>query len=193
VDKRRRYIAFDIGASNGRCIVGEFDGEKLTLTTVNRFDNGYVQLLDHFHWDILGLFNQVKLSLLKAANTFGGSLAGIGVDTWGLDFGLLDEKGALIGNPYCYRDPQTNGMIEEAFRRVSRQEIFETTGLQFMQINTLFHLLAMVIHKSPQLSIADKFLMIPDLINYWLTGTGACEYTNVHTEPECEQKSGPLR
>lgn len=178
MDKTRKYIAFDIGASNGRCIVGGFDGEKLALTTLNRFDNGYVQLLDHFYWDILGLFNQVKYSLRKAASSCGDSLVGIGVDTWGLDFGLLDVKGDLIGNPYCYRDPQTNGMIEEAFKRVSRQEIFETTGLQFMQINTLYHVLAMVLHQSPQLAIADKFLMIPDLINYWLTGRGVCEYTN---------------
>ena len=159
-------------------MVGTFNGEKLTLDTLNRFDNGYIQVLDHIYWNILGLFNQIKLSLVKSANLFNDSLVGIGIDSWGLDFGLLDNQGDLIGNPYCYRDPQTNGMIQEAFKRVSKQEIFETTGLQFMQINTLYHLLAMVISDSSKISIANKFLMIPDLINYWLTGRGVCEYTN---------------
>jgi rhamnulokinase len=174
----RSYIAFDIGASNGRCIVGNYDGKKVALDILTRFENRYVQVLDHYYWNMLGIFDQVKLSLCKAAGKYQENLVGIGVDTWGLDFALFDEKGSMISNPYCYRDPQTNGMIEEACRRMSRQEIFMTTGLQFMQINSLYTLLAMVTSGSPVLQIARKFLMIPDIINYWLTGRGVCEYTN---------------
>jgi sugar (pentulose or hexulose) kinase len=176
--KTKKYLAFDIGASNGRCIAGSYDGKKVTLDILTRFENGYVQALDHYYWNMLGIFDQVKLSLRKAASEYKDSLVGIGVDTWGLDFALFDEKGDMISNPYCYRDPQTGGMIEEACKRMPRQDIFMTTGLQFMQINTLYHLLAMVTSGSPALKIAQKFLMIPDIINYWLTNRGVCEYTN---------------
>ncbi len=174
----RRYIAFDIGASNGRCVLGTFDGGVLSLEVLSRFENGYVRTLDHYYWDILRLFDNVKLGLRQAAEAYRDDLVGIGVDSWGLDFALLDRAGEMIGNPYCYRDPHTEGMMEEAFRRVSREEIFQTTGLQFMIINTLYHLLAMATADLPALESARTFLMIPDLINYWLTGRAACEYTN---------------
>lgn len=176
--KTRKYIAFDIGASNGRCIIGSYDGTKISLEVLNRFDNGYVQILDHYYWNMLHIFDQVKHSLRKTAAIHKKDIVGIGVDTWGLDFALFDKQGSMISNPFCYRDPQTNGMIEEACRKMSRQEIFMTTGLQFMQINSLYQLLAMVVSESPILKIADKFLMIPDIINYWLTGQAVCEYTN---------------
>ena len=120
----------------------------------------------------------MKSSLRKAGQDHKNDLVSIGVDTWGLDFALLDQNENIIGDPFCYRDPQTEGMMERAFKSVSRQEIFQTTGLQFMKINTLFHLMAMVASSSPALEIAKTFLMIPDLINFWLTGRAACEYTN---------------
>jgi sugar (pentulose or hexulose) kinase len=176
--KTRNFIAFDLGASNGRGIIGNYDGKKIALDILTRFDNGYVQVLDHYYWNILGIFDQVKLSLRKAASQCKDSLVGIGVDSWGLDFALFDKKGDMISNPYCYRDPRTNDMIEEACQRVPRQEIFTITGVQFMQINSLYQLLAMVISGAPALKQAQKFLMIPDMINYWLTGRGVCEYTN---------------
>lgn len=174
----RKYIAFDIGASNGRCILGSYQGSQLDLEILTRFDNGYVKALDHYYWDILNIFNHVKLGLCKAASEYKDNLVGIGVDTWGLDFALFDKEGNIISNPYCYRDPHTDGMIEEACKHISRQEIFMTTGLQFMQINSLYHLLKMAKSGSSALGIAHKFLMIPDIINYWLTGRGVCEYTN---------------
>ena len=174
----KKYIAFDIGASNGRCIIGSFNGSTITLEEINRFENGYVQILDHYYWNILHIFNEVKNSLRKTATSYKHEIASVGVDTWGLDFALFDKQGSMISNPFCYRDPQTNGMIEEACKRMPKEDIFQTTGLQFMQINSLFQMLAMVISESPILGIADKFLMIPDIINYWMTGRAACEYTN---------------
>ena len=174
----KKYIAFDIGASNGRCMIGSFDGYTLCLDELIRFDNGYVQVMDHYYWNILGLFDHVKSSLRKAGRDHKNDLVSIGVDTWGLDFALLDQHENIIANPFCYRDPQTEGMMELAFKRVPRQEIFQTTGLQFMQINTLFHLMAMAACDSPAMGIAKTFLMIPDLMNFWLTGRAACEYTN---------------
>jgi len=176
--KTRKYIAFDIGASNGRCIIGSFNGSTITLEEINRFENGYVQTLDHYYWNILHIFNEVKNSLRKTATSCKHEIASVGVDTWGLDFALFDKQGSMISNPFCYRDPQTNGMIEEACKRMPRKEIFDITGVQFMQINTLYQLLSMVVRKSPLINIADKFLMIPDIINFWLCGKAVCEYTN---------------
>lgn len=187
--KTKKYIAFDIGASNGRCIVGNFDGSRISLEEINRFENGYVQVMDHYYWNILHIFNEVKNSLRKSASLYKEELVGIGVDTWGLDFALFDKQGCMISNPYCYRDPQTNGMIEEAFKRVPREELFRTTGLQFMQINSLYQMLAMVTSESPTLKIANKFLMIPDIINYWLTGKAVCEYTNASNSQFLDARS----
>ncbi len=177
----KKFLAFDMGASNGRCMLGSFDGEKLGLDVLTRFDNGPVHVRDHFYWDILGLFNQVKLSLRQAGNTIPGEVASLGIDTWGVDFGLLDAQGNLLGNPFCYRDPQSAGMIEAAFRRVSREEIFQITGLQFMVLNSLYQLLAMASSGSPVLEIAQKLLMMPDLLNYWLTGVARSEMTDSST------------
>lgn len=174
----KNYIAFDIGASNGRCVVGKFDGENLQLEIINRFENCYIRVHEHLYWDVLRLFQNVKNSLRIASKTYKNELASIGVDTWGVDFGLLDEKGYLIGNPFCYRDSHTNGMMEEVFELVPKWEVFKTTGVQFMIVNTLYQLMAIVRDKSPTLEIAKTFLMMPDLINYWLTGRKTCEYTN---------------
>lgn len=187
--KTKKYIAFDIGASNGRCMVGSFDGNKITLEEINRFENGYVQVMDHYYWNMLHIFNEVKISLRKSAGIFKREIAGIGVDTWGLDFALFDKQGSMLSNPFCYRDPQTNGMMEEAFKRVPREILFQTTGLQFMQINSLYQMLAMVISDSPLLQIAEKYLMIPDIINYWLTGEAVCEYTNASNSQFLDARS----
>ena len=105
MNRSRKYIAFDIGASNGRCIIGNFDGQKLSLNVLKQFDNFYVRASDHYYWNILGLFDNVKSSLREAGDNHKNDLVSIGVDTWGVDFALLDKKGNLIGNPFCYRDP----------------------------------------------------------------------------------------
>jgi rhamnulokinase len=180
------YLALDLGASGGRAIIGRFDGERLALEEVHRFANGPTQLPNAYgsslYWDALGFLAHVKEGLIKAVaccgsdpSTGSGGLVSVGLDTWGVDFGLLDRDGVLLGNPYHYRDSRTDGMLEEAFRRVPRDEIFAATGIQFMQLNTLYQLLAMVVRDDPILRIADTLLFTPDLLNYWLTGRKVSE------------------
>ena len=175
--KTLNTLALDLGAESGRAILGQFDGQRLALTDVHRFANSPVRLPDGLHWDVLRLWSDIKAGIAKASREHGGEIAGIGLDTWGVDFALLDRRGALIGNPTHYRDDRTDGMLEEAFRRVPRKEIFEQTGIQFLQLNTLYQLLSMVLQQSPELEIAETLLTIPDLFNYWLTGRKACEFS----------------
>jgi rhamnulokinase len=174
-------LAFDLGAESGRAMLGSFDGERIVLSEVHRFPNTPVPLPDGLHWDVLSLWNEIRKGLTQAGQMTGGSLNGIGLDTWGVDFALLDRHGALLGNPYHYRDSRTDGMMEAAFQRMSKADIFAQTGIQFLQFNSLFQLLAMTLKNSPQLSGADTFLTIPDLLNYWLTGRKVCEFTNATT------------
>lgn len=181
-------LALDLGAESGRAMLGRFDGQRLHLTEIHRFPNGPVRLPDGLHWDVLRLWSEIKHSLARALREH-RDLAGVGLDTWGVDFGLLDRDGVLIGNPYHYRDSRTDGMVEEACRRVPRAEIFAQTGIQFMQLNSLYQLLAMVVRRSPALDIAATFLTMPDLFNYWLTGRKVCEFT-IATTTQCYN---PLR
>ena len=175
------FLAFDLGAESGRAMLAEFDGERLRLSQVHRFPNGPVILPDGLHWDVLRLWSEIKHGLATILREGGKNLASIGLDTWGVDFALLDQRGALVSNPYHYRDSRTDGMLEEAFRRVPREEIFEQTGIQFMPINSLYQLLSMVVRRSPALDIVHTFLTIPDLFNYWLTGRQVCEFSNATT------------
>jgi len=175
------FLAFDLGAESGRGILGQFDGERIQLSEVHRFSNGPVYLPGGMHWDVLRLWTEINESMGLIAREHGGDLAGIGLDTWGVDFGLLDRDGALVSNPYHYRDGRTDGMLEEAFSRVPREEIFEQTGIQFMILNSLYQLLSMVISRSPALEVAETFLTMPDLFNYWLTGRKVCEFSNATT------------
>ena len=130
------YLALDLGAESGRGLLGRFDGERLTLEEVHRFPNGPVRMLDSLHWDVPRLFDEMKTALRKAATGHPG-LDGVGVDTWGVDFGLVGRNDTLLGNPVHYRDPRTEGMIDEACRLVPRERIYEITGLQFIPINTV--------------------------------------------------------
>ena len=184
------FLALDLGAESGRAVLGQFDGQCLRLSEVHRFPNGPVRLPDGLHWDVLRLWTEIKRGLALAVQEHGADLAGIGLDTWGVDFGLLDRDGALISNPYHYRDSRTDGMLDEAFRRVPREEIFAQTGIQFMQINSLYQLLAMVVGRSPALDIADTFLTMPDLFNYWLTGRKVCEFS-IATTTQCYDPRAP--
>ncbi len=179
--KTTNFLAFDLGASSGRAVMGRFNGDRLSLEEAHRFPNGPTQLLDNLHWDALKLFSEMKEGLAKAASELEGEIAAFGVDTWGVDFGLLDKRGELIGNPYHYRDSRTDGMVERAFELVPRAELFGQTGIQFMQLNSVFQLLAMVEQQSPLLEIADTLLFTPDLLNYWFTGRKASEYTIAST------------
>ncbi len=177
----RDLLAFDLGAESGRALLGRFDGEHLTLADVHRFPNLPVQLPGSLHWDILRLWGEIQHGIARAAQQAGNNLASIGLDTWGIDFALLDETGTLLGNPYHYRDQRTDGMMEAAFAHVPRAEIFAQTGIQFMPINTLYQLLAMTQTHASLLELARTFLTIPDLLNYWLTGRKVCEFSNATT------------
>lgn len=173
------YLAIDLGAESGRTIVGTLENGVLSLAETHRFSNAPVQLSDGLHWDVLRLWSDIQAGIAASAAKY--PLASLALDTWGVDFALLDRNGALIGNPFHYRDARTNGMLEEAFRCIPREQIFAQTGIQFMQINTLYQLLAMSLQKSPQLDIAQTFLTLPDLFNYWLSGKICCEFTNATT------------
>jgi rhamnulokinase len=183
MEKPQSFLAIDLGAESGRAIVGHID-KRLSLNEIHRFPNGPVRVGEHIHWDILRLWTEIQNGLRIAAGTGDASLAGIGLDTWGVDFGLLDESDRLIGNPYHYRDARTNGMIEAACEILPLEEIYHQTGIQFMQLNTLFQLFAMRHEHDPALQSAKAFLTIPDLFNFWLTGSKANEFT-IATTTQC--------
>lgn len=170
------YVAVDLGAGSGRVVLGSFDGQRLALEELHRFPNPGVEVLGHLHWDALRLFSEMKEGLRKTAARKPVSL---GVDTWGVDFALLDRSGALVGNPFHYRDGRTEGMLAQALEVVSREEIFQHTGLQFMEINSLYQLLSM--KGTAALDAAETLLMMPDLFHYWFTGVRACEYCDATT------------
>jgi rhamnulokinase len=176
----KKFLAFDLGAESGRGIIGAFDGQKLKLEIINRFPNGAVRTLDTLHWNVLALY-EAMLATLRLAAAAHGSLDGLGVDTWGVDFALLGRDGSLLGNPRHYRDPHTEGVMEEAFRRLPREQIFRHTGIQFMRFNTLFQLLAMQRDRSPLLDVAQTLLFMPDLFHYFFTGIKVNEYTDAST------------
>jgi rhamnulokinase len=188
----QKYAAIDLGAESGRVLVGSFDGAKLTLDEAHRFPNTSVRVGnatgETLHWDVLRLWTDIQEGLAKAVAAH-GELSGIGVDTWGVDFGLLDEQDALISNPVHYRDARTDGMMEAAFEKVSRAEIFASTGLQFMQLNTLFQLVALKKQNAAQLDAARTLLLMPDLLNFWLTGEKASEYTIASTTQMLDARS----
>src|SRR5262249_43712314 len=153
----KKFLAFDLGAESGRGIVGLFDGKKLQLDVVHRFPNGPIPTLDTLHWDVLRLHQEMLQRLRLTAGKY-GSVDGLGVDTWGVDFALLARGGTLLGNPRHYRDPHTEGVMEAAFQKVPREEIFRQTGLQFMRFNTLYQLLALQRDRSPLLEAAESLL-----------------------------------
>jgi rhamnulokinase len=175
------YLAIDLGAESGRLILGNLKDDRLFLSEVYRFGNEAVLLNDGLHWNVLNLWSQIKTGIAAGAKKSGKSLKGIGLDAWGVDFALLDRQGTLLSNPFHYRDTRTDGMLEQAFERMPRSEIFANTGIQFMQINTLYQLLAMVLSDSPLFEMADTLVTIPDLFNYWLSGEITCEFTNATT------------
>src|SRR5215207_963144 len=180
------YLAVDLGAESGRVVLGRFDGGRVSLEEVHRFPNTSVRLPDGLHWDVLRFLSEIKDGLAKAMRK--EEIEGIGIDSWGVDFGLLDGEGALVSNPYHHRDARTEGMMEEAFGLVPKEEIYGTTGIQFLPINTIYQLLAM--RGSPLLEAAETLLLIPDLINYWLAGEKACEYTNATTTQLLDLETG---
>jgi len=175
------FLAVDLGASSGRVVAGLFDGQRLVLEEVYRFENGPVVAAGRMYWDLLNQWTHVQQGLQAAAAKYGDRIASVGVDTWGVDFGLLGRGDELLGNPYHYRDSRTAGMYEKAFAIVPREEIFAQTGLQFMELNTLYQVLAMKLQDSPLLDAAESLLLMPDLFHWLLTGEKANEFTDVST------------
>lgn len=178
--RQYNFLGFDFGASSGRAMLGSFDGEKIELSELHRFSNEPVILAGRFSWDLPRLFIEVKLALNKASK-LGLKIDAIGIDTWGVDFGLIDKNGHLLGIPIHYRDTHTDGAMEKAFEVMPKEEIFRHTGLAFMQFNTLYQLNAMKLSNDPALEMADKLLMMPDLFAYLLTGKMGSEYTIAST------------
>jgi rhamnulokinase len=187
--KTSDYLAVDLGAESGRGLLGQFDGERLTLEEVHRFPNGPVRMLDTLYWDLPHLWEETKVALRKAG-AGRSSLDGVGVDTWGVDFGLIGRGDTLLGNPIHYRDARTNGMMDAATALVPRERIYEMTGLQFLPFNTVFQLLAMVRSKSPLLEVAETLLMMPDLFGWLLTGRRAGERTDASTTQLLDPRTG---
>jgi len=185
----KAYLALDLGADSGRGVLGIIERDRLRLEVVHRFRNGPVRLVDGLHWDVLGLFTEMKNALAAAARG-DCELAGIGTDTWGVDFALLGRGDVLLGNPYHYRDTRTVGMFEQAFARVAREEIFERTGIQFLPFNTLYQLLAMRISRSPLLDMAERLLMMPDLFGFWFAGCKLAEFTDATTTQAYDPRQG---
>jgi len=172
------YLALDFGAESGRAVLAHLHSGILTTEEVHRFPNEPVEYSGSLHWDAARLWFEVRKALVKLE---GIELAGIGVDAWGVDYALIGEHGELLQNPYHYRDDRTRGVMEEVFRRVPKEEIYQATGIQFMPINTLYQLFAAKRATPRILKSAERLLTIPDLFHYWLTGTAVCEFTNATT------------
>jgi len=176
--RERVYLAIDLGAESGRVMAGLWNGKTIRLEEVHRFPNGPVSLGDSLRWDVVRLWAEIQHGLTLAARKHGKAIVSVGADTWGVDYVLLDRRDEMLGQPYAYRDARTNGMMEKAFRRVPRAEIFAQTGLQFMQFNTLFQLLAQQRANPGLLEAAHALLLMPDFIHWALCGSRVVEFTN---------------
>lgn len=173
-------LAIDIGASSGRHILGSLQGGKIKLEEIYRFENKIKKVEDEYCWDIKELFKNIKDGI-KKCKEIGKIPKTIGIDTWGVDFVLLDEKDEMLGRPVSYRDERTEGMMEETFKIISKDKLYKHTGIQFLRFNTIYQLLA-IKKKNPEiLKKAKSFLMIPDYLNFLLTGKKVNEYTNAST------------
>ncbi len=174
----KSFLALDLGAESGRAILARLHSGVLTTQEIHRFKNEPVEYGGSLHWDVTRLWWEVRKVLLGLEEM---ELAGIGVDAWGVDYALLGERGELLQNPYHYRDARTNGVMQDVFRKVAKEEIYSATGIQFMPINTLYQLYAAVRDTPALLKAAERLVMIPDLVHYWLTGNAVCEFTNATT------------
>ena len=177
------YLALDFGAESGRGVLGRLENGRLEISEVHRWPNVPVSLPDGLHWNPLGLYSEMKDAIRNGARSLpsGETLKGVAVDTWGVDYALLDSRGEMMGTPYHYRDRRTDGVMDRILERIPRSRIFGRTGIQFMQINTLFQLAAARESGSPLLDAAYRLLFMPDLFNYWLSGEISCELTIAST------------
>ena len=186
----KKHIAVDLGAESGRVMLGSVSTKKLILEEIYRFGNGPIEENGSLRWDFNRLLTEIKTGISKAAKAAGTQVWGIGVDSWGVDFGLLDVDGKLIENPYHYRDSRTNGMMDKAFEMMSKREIYESTGLQFMQLNSVYQLLAMRLNNSIALAKATNLIFIADLFSYYLCGKIFAEYSLASTSQFMDMRTG---
>jgi len=186
----KKYIAVDLGAESGRVMLGSVSDDKLSLEQIHRFSNSPIKENNSLRWDFNKLFSEIKTGISKAVKAAKAQVWGIGIDSWGVDFGLTDADGKLIENPFHYRDSRTDAMMEKAFELMSKCEIYENTGLQFMQFNTIYQLLAMRLAYSVALAKAKKLIFIADLVSYHLCGKLYGEYTLASTSQLMDMKTG---
>jgi sugar (pentulose or hexulose) kinase len=182
----KKYIAVDLGAESGRVMLGSISQQKLLLEEIHRFSNGPVEEKGTLRWDFNRLLGEVKAGMKKA----NGQITGVGVDSWGVDFGLLDADGKLIENPYHYRDSRTNGMMEKAFELLSKREIYESTGVQFMQLNSIYQLLAMRLGNSAALAKTKSLIFMADMVSYYLCDKMFGEYSLASTSQLMDMRTG---
>ncbi len=173
------HLAVDLGASSGRVALAKLEGDRLELSTLHRFPNGGVDLAGRLYWDILFLWQEVRKGLSLAPEP--AQVESLGIDSWAIDFALLDDRGHLLDGVRHYRDPRTEGVMERAFERMPRERIYQLTGIQFLPFNSLYQLLALQQEAPDLLGLARKLLLVPDLLHVWLTGVEACEETNAST------------
>jgi len=177
----RNFLAFDLGASSGRAILGTISDNKLSLKEIHRFDNQMVEINGSFYWNIFSLFGELKTGLKKCIHDFGIQPESVGVDTWGVDIALLDRNGMIVGLPYAYRDPRTDTAMEEVFKIIPKKELYLMTGIQLMQFNTLFQLYAYKRDRSPLLEITTDILFMPDALGYLFSGVKKNEFSIAST------------
>ncbi len=190
------YLAIDLGATSGRVMAAALEEGSLSLQEVHRFPSSFAELPSGSHWDVLHIFNQILDGLTEASRRFGDRIAGIGVDTWGVDYALLDKRDRLLGNPYQYRDDRTDKVEDSLYQKVSRETIYQETGIQFMFFNTIFQLGAEMRDNPDRVRMAGSLLFLPDLISFWLSGVKVQERSIASTSqmwnPVSEAWSGPI-
>lgn len=181
MENTKKYIGFDLGAESGRCIVAEISNNKLTLNEVHRFPTHNYLKDEEFHWHISKIFDEILIGLKNAAAIHGSQFESIGIDTWGVDYALIDSNGNLLNNPYHYRDDRTDKIMEELFKTINKEVLYNKTGIQSLQFNTIFQLFAEYNSNKSNISNADKFLLIPDYLSYLLSGEMYAEYSIAST------------
>ena len=192
MSNKKNYFAVDLGATSGRTIIGSLEQGKFNIEELTRFDNQLIETGGHFYWDIMALYQEV-INGLKLVAQRGINIQSIGIDTWGCDFVCVADDGAILRNPLAYRDPHTMGMMEKYFdEKISQEEVYQKTGIQFMNFNSLFQLYAMRQANNAALTHANKILFIPDALSYMLTGNAICEYTVASTSQLLNPMTGDL-
>jgi len=190
MEEAKKYIAIDLGAESGRVMLGSVSAERIVLEEMHRFSNGPIEEGGSLHWDFNRLLSEIKAGIGKAVKAAGTEVGGIGADSWGVDFGLIGADGKLLENPYHYRDSRTDGIMEKAFELMDKRQIYENTGIQFMQLNTIYQLLAMRLAGSEVLAKTEKLLFMADLFSYYLCGSAFGEYTLASTSQLMDMKTG---